>query len=150
METIKITKKQAIEKWNILNSLATNSDIPNNDGWYALSRAHAKLKSAVQPILDKRAEVEKEYIKRDKTGRFTNDLKDEYTFDDFEKAIEAIESGDEIEVEIYKIKLSTLKDATMTNMMTGKTVRIPPSVITNLDFYIIHDYEETKELEVVK
>lgn len=146
METIKLSKKDAFRKWQRLNSLATNAIIPDSDGWYAMGRAADKLESATKPIVKMRTETEKKWLERDNSGRFTGNLKPGLKFEDYEKEIEDIEAGDDIEVEIYSIRLSTLKDATMPNMM-GIQAKIPPSIIIDLREWIIDDYEENKEKE---
>jgi hypothetical protein len=159
LETVSISRPDAIIKWNRLNTLANNCDFKNDSAWYAATRSHELMKSAVKPLLDIRAKLDKKYFKRDeKTGEFievmnpsgrkTNELKDEFTIDQLEKEIEDFENGDPIEVEVYKIKLSSLKTATVTNMITGQPVSIPPAIITDLyDTHIIDDFEESMEKE---
>lgn len=147
LETIQLTKKEAKFKWTRLDNLAANGNIADENAWYAIQRAHAKLYPAVKPMIERRAEIEREMIKRDKTGRFTNELNEGFTFEDFEKAIEAIESPEEIiDIEVYKIRLSTLKNATIVNAM-GQHVKIPPALITDLQEWIIDDFEEAKRQE---
>jgi hypothetical protein len=149
METIKLSKKEAYRKWIDLNTIATTANIPDDDAWYAMQRAHPKFKEAIMPLVNKRTEIEKEWLERDNTGKFTGKLKQELLFSDYEKAIEDLESGDDIEIEIYKIKLSTLRTATLPRVMNGMEVpvRIPAAMIANLQEWIIDDYEEVKEKE---
>lgn len=147
LKVIQLSKKEAIYKWQKLDNLATNGNIPDEKGWYAVQRAHAKLYPAIKPIYERRGEIERQMIKRDNLGRYTQEFNEGYTFEDFEKAVEKIESPTEmIDIEIYQIKLSTLKNATIMNV-TRQQVKIPPALITDLQEWIIDDFEESEEKE---
>lgn len=146
METIKLSKKEAKFKFNQLDKLA-GANIPDENGWYAVQRAHGKLYPIIKPMIKRRGDIEKKMINRDDAGIFTGKLKPEYTFEEYEKAIEGIESEkDEIEIDLYKIKISTLKNATLTNKF-GNEVKIPPALITDIEEWIIFDYEFEDEDE---
>lgn len=147
LDTIKLTKKETKYKWVVMDNLATNSNIPDDSGYYALQRAHQKLYPIVKPMIERRSEVDKKMLERDKkNGRFTGNLNEGVTPEEFEKAIEQIESQELIDVEIYKIKLSSLKGATIVNNF-GKETRIPPAVITDLQEWIIFDVDENEQTE---
>jgi hypothetical protein len=149
METVKLTRKNAITHWNRLSTLATNCNVPNDSGWYAITRAHEKMNSAIKPLIEIRQKIEKKYLNRDKSGRSIDELRDGITWEEFDAAIEEFEAGDDIEVEVYKIKISTLKNATMTNMMTGQPVSIPAAILSDIyNVYIIDDFEEAQRKEI--
>lgn len=158
LEKTKAERPEAIDIWNKLNVLS-NANIPDRSARYATTRSFDLMQPAIKPLIKEREEIDKKLFKRDeKTGDYienilpngkrNNELKDEYTFEDYEKEIEDYKNGDPIEFEVYKIKLSQLNTATIINMQTGMPQPIPPIIISGLmRTHIIDDMEEFLEAE---
>lgn len=161
LDKAKSERPEAIDIWNKLNVLA-NASIPDRSGKYALTRSFDLMQPAIKPLLKERELIDKKLFKRDEktgeyiekrtqSGKILNELKDEFIFEDYEKEIENFNNGDPIEFEVYKIKLSSLDTATITNMKTGIPSPIPPSIISALyKTHIIDDFKETEDKSEVK
>lgn len=134
METITITTEKALTGWERLQSLSKNADIPKFKVRYAIARSIEKLKSALDPVFENNKELHKKYF--DKEGK----LREKVSNEDLEAELKIINES-EIEIEVYKFKLSDLEDVKVFNIKNEK-VPMAAEFIISLEPWIIDDFEE--------
>ena len=140
METIKATNQEALDAWDALSQLSKNADIPDFKARYAIARSFDKLKSAVDPLFEEKNSIIKKYHVLEKNQ--VRELKEGMNADDFEKEVQEF-FKQEIEIEVYKIKMSTLVSGQVFNERRER-VSLPANFLIVLDKWLIDDMQESE------
>lgn len=140
---IEATNKEVLGAYEALTNLSQNADVPDFSARYAIAQSHEKLKSVVDCISkEDRALIGKYFNKIENDGRAT-DLKSGMIQGDFNQEREKF-LAEVIEVEVYLIVLSSLKDVTIffsNDNEKQEKINLPAVYLTTLKKWLLDDID---------
>lgn len=138
METKSLKIEIALNAWEALTELSKKANVPDFKASYAIARSYEKLSNALQPIFEEKNKIIKKYFELDETGKIKS-LLGGMEKDEFNKEMKEFVDT-QIEIEIYLIKLSSMKDITIANI--EQQISLPPIYLIILKEWIEDDMEE--------
>jgi hypothetical protein len=141
MEIISMKNEEALEAWDALSNLSKNADIPSFQGRYAVSRAFDKLKEAVNALFEEKNNILKKYY--DLENGMVKNIKEGMSEEDSSKELQEFFNS-EIKVEVYQIRLSSLRNACVFNQNQEK-ISMPAIYLSTLKKWIIDDISDVGE-----
>jgi hypothetical protein len=148
---IEATNKEVLGAHEALTNLSQNADVPDFSARYAIAQSHEKLKPVVDCISKEDRTLIEKYFNKIENGRAT-DLKSGTTQEDFNQEREKF-LAEEIEVEVYLITLSSLRNVTIfiTNENEKQErINLPAVYLTTLKKWLVDDLDVKNTVEKTK
>lgn len=134
-----------LDGWSCLSSLDKGIN-RNENGRYGVYKARKKVKDDAEFLIEEETKLNEKYFNKSDTGQLLN-LKDKMKHSDYRKEMKALRDK-EMEVEIYKFKYSTVKDALVYKQTQAGIVKeepFPGEFLEKLEPWIIDDYDDKEE-----